>query len=238
MESIPEYTHKINERLELVRSTPKAGLRVRIRRLRDGFYFSPALNNFVDVADPEATYDLEDFWYLFDVFFGDPILKTRTIITLPSIVQDLVFEYQSFDYETVPNPDYPASSTEEFIDIPDVSTFEYFFERHLFGGAPTTVEPSLCKVFGTLKDVSGKPLSGQKIEAYLNRAGFFTHKAGLIGYASTTVTDDSGYFELPLVVGLDVTINVPIVGFTTRGFVPNLPSVELTTQTLLSYQPG
>ena len=77
----------------------------------------------------------------------------------------------------------------------------------------------------------------ERVEAYLNRAGFFTHKAGLIGYAATTLTDDTGYFELPLIVDLDVTINVPIIGFSTRGFVPNRASVELTHQALLSTRP-
>lgn len=230
MTTIPEYTHKINERLELVRSTASDGLRVRIRRIADGFYFDPGLNNFVDVSVPGYAGDVETFWYEFDPFFDVPELKTRTIITLPTIVQDLLFEYQTFDYLPQALPEDPLA-----IDETSIVTF---YERHLFGGAPSVAEPSLCKVFGTLKDVSGKPLAGQKIEAYLNRAGFFTHKAGLIGYAATALTDETGYFELPLVVGLDVTVNVPIVGFSTRGFVPNVSEVELSTQSLLSYQPG
>jgi hypothetical protein len=76
----------------------------------------------------------------------------------------------------------------------------------------------------------------QKVEVYLNRAGYFTHKAGLVGYAATTISDESGYWELPIIVGLDVTINVPIVGFSQSGFVPPLSSVELTPETLLKYK--
>lgn len=234
MVTIQEYTHKIDERLSLLRDTPKDGLRVRIRLISSSdepYYFDPSVNHFVALSE---VLDEDSLWLEFSDFQSSDNLKTLNIVTLPTKVQDLLFEYQSFDYTT--NPDYPATSDVEF--IPDPSTIEDFYERHIFGGPRSVAEPSLCNIYGTLKDVSGKPLSGQKVEAYLNRAGFFTHKAGLIGYAATTLTDDTGYFELPLVVGLDVTINIPIVGFTTRGFVPNLDSTKLTTQTLLSYSPG
>jgi len=235
MASIPEYTHKINERLEMIRVAESEGLRLRIRRVKDGFYFHPGVNNFVDAGNPEFEGSLDDFWYHFSELFDVPGLWFLALVTLPTIVQDLLFEFESYDFETV-EPE--EEEEEEPYDIIDVESINTWYERHFFGGAPTIAEPSLCKVFGTLKDVSGKPLAGQKVEAYLNRAGFFTHKAGLIGYAATALTDETGYFELPLVVGLDVTVNVPIVGFSTRGFVPNLGEVELTSQALLSYQPG
>lgn len=227
---IPEFTHRINERLSLVRESATDGLRIRIRRLVDGYYFNPATNNFVDALAPGSTIVLDDLWYLFDDFFEVTELKTITIVTLPTIVQDLIFEFQSFNYEPQALPEDPL--------VIDAGSITTFYERHIFGGPKTLAEPSLCKVYGTLKDVSGKPLAGQKVEAYLNRAGYFTHKAGLIGYAATTITDEMGYFELPLVVGLDVTVNVPIVGFSSRGYVPNTDQVELTSQALLSYQPG
>lgn len=223
MATIPEFTHKINERLVLIRDVAKDVLRVRIRRVSDGYYFDPTTNNF-HPANPENV----PLWYYFEPLFDVGSLKSKTIVTLPTTAQDLLFEYESFDYDE-PETEPPVID-EESIDV--------FFERHIFGGPKSVSEPDVCVVFGTLKDVSGAPLSGQKVEAFLNRAGFFTHKAGLIGYASTVLTDDTGYFELPLIRGLDVTVNVPVVGFSTRGFVPNLPSVELTTQALLSYQPG
>lgn len=242
MESIPEYTHKINERLELLRETDSSFLRVRILRIKDGWFFDTQYNHFVDSNGDNFAGDIEDYWYTFNSFDYVPALKSLSIVTLPSIVQDLLFEFQTYETMQEANPAYdpadPESTEPEFFDVIDPTTVSTWYERHVFGGAPTISEPNLCKVYGTLKDVSGKPLAGQKVEAYLNKAGFFTHKAGLIGYAATALTDDTGYFELPLVIGLDVTINLPIVGFTTRGYVPNVGSVELTTQTLLSYQPG
>lgn len=166
--------------------------------------------NFVDSVFESYNAD-NDAEYEVAMLDFDDGLKTLTLLTLPSKAQDLLFIFTDDNGTT--------------------------YERHIFGGAASVNEPTLCTVYGTLKNVSGEPLAGQKVEAFLNRAGYFTHKAGLIGYAATVLTDDTGYFELPLIVGLDVTITVPVVGFTTRGFVPNTTSVELTTQALLSYQP-
>lgn len=120
--------------------------------------------------------------------------------------------------------------------ISNVKVSKISAEKHVFGLANNASSPQLCTIYGNLLDVSGKPLTGQKIEVYLNRAGYFTHKAGLVGYAATTLSDESGYWEIPIIVGLDVTINVPIVGFSQSGFVPPLSSVELTPETLLKYR--
>lgn len=215
---ITTTVHKVNERVTLLHERPFERLQMRIRRITDGYYFHPTQLSFVP-ADQAGTVS----WYEFEEFFDIPGLKTLNIITLPSVAQDLLFEYRAF-----------AEDEEE----EDAPAYEYFYERHIFGGLNTVSQPQLCTVYGTLIDVSGKPLAGQKVEAFLNRSGFFTHKAGLIGYASTTLTDGTGYFELPLVVGLDVTINVPIIGFTTRGVVPNAVSVELSSQCLLSFYPS
>lgn len=220
MESIPTFTHRINERLDLIKQSLAEVLRVRIRRLDNGYYFFPQSNSFVDGASLDPVYDLDTFWYEFsDDFYGETSLRKLSLTVLPAQIQDLLFEYQSFDYDGE--------------DINE-STLETYYERHVFGGAPNLYELNTCTVMGTLKDVSGKPIVGERVEAYLNRAGYFTHKAGLVGYAATSLTDETGYFELPLVVGLDVTINVPIIGFSTRGIVPNVSSVNLTSQALLS----
>jgi len=122
--------------------------------------------------------------------------------------------------------------------VSDVIVSRISYEKHVFGGANNASQPQICTIYGTLLDVSGKPMTGQKIDVYLNRAGYFTHKAGLVGYAATALSDESGYWEIPIIVGLDVTINVPIVGFSQSGFVPPLSSVELTPETLLKYRPN
>ena len=133
----------------------------------------------------------------------------------------------------------PFDGGDNSYDVAEISNIKVYgksYERHVFGGDLRTADTPTCTVYGTLLDVSGRPLVGEKVEVYLNRAGYFTHKAGLVGYAATTLTDDSGYWEIPIIVGLDVTINVPIIGFSQSGFVPALSSVELTPETLLKYK--
>lgn len=130
----------------------------------------------------------------------------------------------------------PGFQSENQPEVSNVTLYRMSFEKHVFGLPNNASQPQICTVYGTLLDVSGKPLVGQKIEVYLNRAGYFTHKAGLVGYAATALSDESGYWEIPIIVGLDVTINVPIVGFSQSGFVPPLSSVELTPETLLKYK--
>lgn len=295
---IPEYSHKINERLTLVKEAPTTGesRELTIRRISDGSWF----NFMTGVFEAYNSANLASYIDVFSPMDDNPGLIKYTLLTLPTVSQDLIFAYTSV-YTSLPYTadgagDYSIefgitesggtspsdvaitvngsvvytetgvqASTGSVVvqqtltlspgDVVDTSQVagdgtvtisnvsirysdaEVSYERHLFGGRHSINEPTTCRVYGTLKDVSGSPLEGQKVEAYLNRAGFFTHKAGLIGYAATALTDETGYFELPLIVGLDVTINVPIIGFTQRGFVPNLTSVELTSQTLLSYQP-
>lgn len=204
---IPEFQHKIAEQLVLVREVNTA-VTLMIMRISDGYFFNTSTQAF-DSSYVAGTND-STYTYNMSALYSTG-LATLSLTVLPEEAQDLLFIYTDNSVTT--------------------------WERHVFGGASTTTSPSLCRVYGTLKDVSGRPLVGEKVEAYLNRAGFFVHKAGLIGYASTTLTDQTGYFELPLITGLDVTINVPIIGFTQRGFVPNVAQVELTTQALLSYQP-
>lgn len=108
------------------------------------------------------------------------------------------------------------------------------YELHTFGSVQMIYEPARCLIFGTLRDVSGAPVSGQRVEAVLNRGGYFPHKSGLIGEASSTITDDSGYFELALVPGLDIVISIPSVGFSQRGIVPPVSSIELSSNALLA----
>lgn len=121
--------------------------------------------------------------------------------------------------------------------VTNIKVYKSSYERHVFGGEANATSVSTCTIYGTLLDVSGKPIPGQKVEVYLNKAGYFTHKSGLVGYASTALTNEVGYWEIPIINGLDITLNIPVIGFTQSGYVPNLPSVELTSETLLKYKP-
>lgn len=124
---------------------------------------------------------------------------------------------------------------EAVVRVTKTSTSEVFYEKHVFG-KEMSKSPNMCEIFGNLLDVSGNPLPGQPVEAFLNRAGFYTHESGTIGAAARTITDSAGYFSLLLVQGLDVTISVPAINYTFRGYVPNESRVELTTSALLTFK--
>jgi hypothetical protein len=212
---VPVFRHKINESVSLLRqvSDVDAVLTVRVRRLADDWLF-----NFITAQFEEEGGTASN--YIATLNTIDPTLRFLVVDELPATTQDLLFQYT----ETV-----TANSVIVFE--------ETSYERHLFGSESLSGGNSLCTVYGTLLSVAGTPLVGQKVEAFLNRSGFFTHKAGLVGTAANTITDDTGYFEMPLLRGLDVTITVPIIGFSVRGFVPNTTSVELTSNALLSAYP-
>jgi len=167
-------------------------------------------NNSTSLFEAYNAANASYYTYPFVALF-DTTLVSLTLATLPDIVQDLLFTYTDNGIVT--------------------------WERHIFGGTEVINSPSRCIIYGTLLDVSGAPISNQPVKADLNRAGYFVSKSGIIGEAASTLTDETGYFELPLVTGLDVTINIPIIGFSVKGYVPSVASVELTSQALLSYVP-
>lgn len=211
---ITEFKHAIGEKITLIRESVGVEQEVSIRRVSDGFWF-----NFLGEEFQEYLVSADNSYRnVFEDFEDNEEFRKLEINNLPPERMDLLFVYRD-------------------IDVDGQGTVVETYERHVFGGRDKADEPDMCVIYGTLRDVSNRPLVGQKVEAYLNRAGYFTHKAGLIGYAATVLTDESGYFEIPLIQKLDVTINVPVIGFTQRGFVPTLSSVELSTETLLSYLP-
>lgn len=106
-------------------------------------------------------------------------------------------------------------------------------ERHTFGGFHDANVPNKCILFGNIMNPSGQPLSNAKVEALLNKSGYFIDKHPLLGPVAGTYTDENGYFELPLLRGISVTVNIPSTSFTTSGYVPNLPSIELSPYCLL-----
>jgi hypothetical protein len=115
-------------------------------------------------------------------------------------------------------------------------TYEY--EKHLWGKeSPSSGTLKTCVIFGSLLDVAGQPMENQKIEAYINRNGFYTFEEGTVGGARTAVTDENGYFELPLTQGMYITLVIPAIGYRFTGYVPPVDRRELDNATLLTYKP-
>lgn len=200
------FTHQIGEKPIIVREDDSIEYYVRIRRVSDAHYFDIDTEAFVDLDEVEA----EDVWIEMGQYNGSNDLKGITLDFLPKGVLDLLFEYRKGD---------------EFLYESDG------FERRQFG--KPSIDPDTCVVFGTILDVSGKPVAGQRVDAFLQRTGFFTDKSGLVGFSSSTLTDSAGYFELPLVQGTDVRISIPAIGFVTAGKVPFTEHTELSHTCLL-----
>lgn len=172
---------------------------------------------------------------------GTDVANTSVQLDPPGTTTSYRFNLASLETSDVvrvkawASSDPEASSDQPEVD--DIKVYRLSYERHVFGGEVNATSVSTCTIYGTLLDVAGNPMQGQKVEVYLNRAGYFTHKAGLVGYAVSALTNESGYWQIPVIVGLDITISVPVIGFTQSGFVPSLASVELTSETLLKYKP-
>jgi hypothetical protein len=172
------------------------------------------------------------------VINGTDVANTLVSIPDPGTVQTFYFQLNNlFSGDEVKIKAW-ASGAASPPTISNAKLYRLSYERHVFGEEDNSYGPPTTLLYGTLLDVSGRPISGQKVEVYLNKAGYFTHKAGVVGYASSTITNESGYWELPVMIGIDITISIPVVGFIQSGYVPPVASVELNSETLLRYRPN
>lgn len=162
---------------------------------------------------------------LADGFWFNRITE-RFVATIP------ILDEAQYNYEFSPTPD-GAVSRVFIIELPG-NAERYIFsysdgvrEIHDVGEVNVTANNPMCLIFGTVITASGAPVADAKVEVLLNRTGFFTNVNGFLGRGSTVITDEAGYFEVPVVQGLNVTISIPAIGFSTRGIVPPIASLEL-----------
>lgn len=201
------FNHRIGEQFTLI--TPSVSAEsVRIFRATDGRYFNK-LNNSFEVITSEEQREALSTLSLTNHPSGTP-LKSLAVTFLPRVQLDLVMEYRDSQGNTL------------------------YYERHVFGGYAELSRPNLCVIFGTLYDPSGNPIVGARVDASLNKSGYYIDKHPIIGPAVSVVTDERGYFELALMQGINVTISIASTGFNTRGYVPKKPAVELSGYCLLT----
>lgn len=197
------YSHNIGEKFVLLSDLP-ADSKYRIFRSFDGKYFNKLTKVFetIEPTTPEV--------YEHPVFThpGSPHLKMSRVNFLPKVPLDLVFE---------------------FLDNTGVSIL---MERHIFGGFFDESKPGVCVIFGRIIDISGRPVPNTKVEVSHNRDAYFTNTYANVGPRTYAATDEAGYFEIPLIKGIQVTINVASIGFATTGYVPDKDAVELSKNCL------
>lgn len=177
--------------------------KVRVIRSVDGRHYNK-VDKLFETFNP-----LNTSKYDFDLTQLTDSLSKLFVDFIPKTVNDLVFEFRD-------------------------GSGEYLYsERHTFGGFYDASTPNKCIIYGTVLTPSGTPCNNVKVEALLNKSGYFIDKHPLLGPVAGTYTNEIGYFELPLIQGISVTINIPSSNFTTSGFVPNVPSLELSPYCLL-----
>lgn len=196
---IQETVHSIGEKVLLVRESSSDPTTIRLMRMSDGLYFNFVAARFEDIPVGGSE---DPFIQEMTPVFNSGIVSTE-LSTLPAMSGRVLVEYY-------------------------VDGIEDGFQVMLFGSSGAVVEPDTCRVYGRVLDVSGKPVPGQRVDVLMSNGGYFPHKSGLVATSQYALTDSSGYFELKLVHGLDVVIAIPSIGFTQKGIVPPINSVEVT----------
>lgn len=169
----------------------------RIFRSFDGKFFNKVTSMFEEYS---ATSNYEFTLYPHPASTG---ISSSRVNYLPNIPLDLVFEF--LDANKVP----------------------VGYQRHTFGGFFDESKPSLCVIYGKVTDISGRPIPNARIEVSANKNPYFIRTYANIGPSTYTVSDEAGYFQIPLIKGIEVTVSIPATGFSVVGYVPNKDSVEL-----------
>jgi hypothetical protein len=101
----------------------------------------------------------------------------------------------------------------------------------LEGSASTVAiapDPSLCVVFGTVRNAGGTPIAAAKVAAFASAVPQAVGGAQVTQQPVSTVTDADGYFELPLARGASVRFSISHTGVDTVLAVPDADSIDVT----------
>ncbi len=95
-------------------------------------------------------------------------------------------------------------------------------------GPPT---PPLCVVFGTVVDANGQPNTDVQVLATIvstkdTKDGQIVDEFGVTGKQIEAFTDDAGFFEIPLMQGANVCLDIPKIELKREICVPDKASVD------------
>lgn len=100
-------------------------------------------------------------------------------------------------------------------------------ERHVWGGYFDPTLAHTCLIYGRLRGLDGKALKRSIVQVVFDPRGFFNKKQSALIENLTATTDDTGYFELRLLQGAEVTLVAPALNQSVSGKVPNKTSIEI-----------
>ena len=98
-------------------------------------------------------------------------------------------------------------------------------------GPPT---PEVCIVHGTVLGADGTPKTDAQVQVYVRneestKAGQFVNSYGITASPVEVHTNDAGFWEVGIVRGANVRINIPDVNLDTEISIPDQVSADIST---------
>ena len=94
--------------------------------------------------------------------------------------------------------------------------------------------PDICVVYGTILDANGTPETESQVQVYVknteaSKEGQFVNSYGVTAAPIETFTNDAGFWEVDIMRGATVRINIPAINLDTEVIIPDAVSAEITT---------
>ena len=130
-----------------------------------------------------------------------------------------------FDQST----DTVEAATEYVANLTNAGTPVVLERRDLvYGPLARATTLGLCSVQGTILDMNGNPIQNVLVQATLLPVFSDTLGRAVESNEVRAYTNESGDFDLPLVIGITVRFTVESVGYDRRFVVPDQPSANFT----------
>lgn len=206
-----ELRHPVGENVRLVFSVVTAGAgvigltpTVAIRRQSDGFWFNGTI---VSPADPFAS------------AYATNTMAALDVTNLPGMY---FFDFpQARDTQVVSDYEVRMQSASGTLAIDDLV---------LRMGPLAAAQLAECSIFGTLKDGAGNPIPNSLVRATPIPVSIPGAGQGIAMTPPVLVTtNENGFFQISLVQGINIRLEIQDIGYDNQVLVPNSTSAAFTT---------
>jgi hypothetical protein len=205
-----ELRHPVGELIRLQTAlivagagVPGASLAAIIKRLGDGKFFNGSISA---PADPFQT----------AVYLNS--MSQLDAVNLPGVYK--------FDFPQARDPLGLQDYAVRMLCVSPMFTEDLILRT---GPQIATLAPTLRNVFGTLFDGSGQCLINQVVRANVIPVSTPSAGVGIGEFLAAVSTDATGFFQLPLIRGVRVRLEIPAIGYDKRVLVPAASSADFTT---------